>query len=380
MHICLKAATSNVLNKVKRITARCGSAATISLSTARRPRCHICGGINGIRPAKPEISMPHIRSAGKIIPAYLRHTFSPEAFIVSEGQTQNLMDYTGGTELWQHQWRSVQDSESVLFAFMQDEGEGEYYAKTGEDNWNLIINKIACSNQNKETQVRLDGLGPDIRGGFDLSGIGRVSFRIPEMSVGKNDNLVDLKNVKVTEMTNSLEVVYRSVSEKYRIFFHVPIYKKDEFLAVLNHSNSSYFEKLINDIPTEESRAVYSLLSRLPECSYRMINTNNRIKYLEWLTDEFYINEDQEVMIIDLLRYIDDKTGLFEALYSKPLLVSGLVSRCSENNKQIVLNEKGLFFHFIRVLPGVKNICYVNVFSNNSIDYLVMTFNYSTMA
>ena len=34
----------------------------------------------------------------------LRHTFSPKAYLAPEGKTQNLMDYAGGTELWQEQW------------------------------------------------------------------------------------------------------------------------------------------------------------------------------------------------------------------------------------------------------------------------------------
>ena len=54
----------------------------------------------------------------------MRHTFSPKAFIIGEGQTQNLMDYAGGVELWKHQWDLIHNPEKILFSWAQDEEEG----------------------------------------------------------------------------------------------------------------------------------------------------------------------------------------------------------------------------------------------------------------
>lgn len=56
----------------------------------------------------------------------LRHTFSADNFISSEGTTKNLLDYKGGTELWKHQWGLVHDPKNILFAWAQSEGEGEW--------------------------------------------------------------------------------------------------------------------------------------------------------------------------------------------------------------------------------------------------------------
>ncbi len=55
----------------------------------------------------------------------LHHTFSTHNFIATEHSTQNLMDYKGGTELWKHQWDLIHDPEGMLFAWAQDEEEGE---------------------------------------------------------------------------------------------------------------------------------------------------------------------------------------------------------------------------------------------------------------
>jgi len=55
----------------------------------------------------------------------LYHTFSPEGFIAAEHSTENLMDYKGGIDLWKHQWQLVQSPDKMLFAWLQDESEGE---------------------------------------------------------------------------------------------------------------------------------------------------------------------------------------------------------------------------------------------------------------
>lgn len=55
----------------------------------------------------------------------LRHVFSPESFVAAQGTTKNLMDYSGSTDLWQHQWALIHDPESLWFAWAQDESEGE---------------------------------------------------------------------------------------------------------------------------------------------------------------------------------------------------------------------------------------------------------------
>lgn len=54
------------------------------------------------------------------------HTFSDKKFIANEHSTQNLMDYTGGIDLWKHQWQNVQSPDRMFFAFLQDEKEGEF--------------------------------------------------------------------------------------------------------------------------------------------------------------------------------------------------------------------------------------------------------------
>ncbi|MGM0582970.1 MAG: hypothetical protein ACQETL_20000, partial [Bacteroidota bacterium] len=58
----------------------------------------------------------------------LRHTFSEEAtHLIEEGRSDNLMDYgrPPGTKLWKYQWDLIHDPENVLFAWTEEEEEGE---------------------------------------------------------------------------------------------------------------------------------------------------------------------------------------------------------------------------------------------------------------
>jgi len=53
-----------------------------------------------------------------------RHTFSNDNIVtLPEGETQNLMDYSGGKELFKYQWDYAHDTESGLFVF-EDSEEG----------------------------------------------------------------------------------------------------------------------------------------------------------------------------------------------------------------------------------------------------------------
>jgi hypothetical protein len=64
----------------------------------------------------------------------LRHTFEAEKFIAAERQTDNLMDYRGGTELWKHQWEQVQDPQRMWLDWWQEE-------EDAEASWTIIDGK-----------------------------------------------------------------------------------------------------------------------------------------------------------------------------------------------------------------------------------------------
>jgi hypothetical protein len=80
----------------------------------------------------------------------LRHTFSTDDFVAAQGSTDNLMDYKGGSELWMHQWKKVQDPEKVFLSFLEGEEEGEMRVKEGITDKEL---RNLCYSYNLKEQI-----------------------------------------------------------------------------------------------------------------------------------------------------------------------------------------------------------------------------------
>ncbi|SDD28409.1 hypothetical protein [Williamwhitmania taraxaci] len=72
----------------------------------------------------------------------LRHPFSPENFIAAQGTTKNLMDYTGTTDLWKHQWDLIHDPKTMLFAWAQDEKEAAMIASSDTGKFEISISEM----------------------------------------------------------------------------------------------------------------------------------------------------------------------------------------------------------------------------------------------
>ncbi len=62
----------------------------------------------------------------------LRHTFSETNFVASQGQTQNLMDYTQNhtTGLFKYQWDLIHNPENILLTFLEEDEETELKSTT----------------------------------------------------------------------------------------------------------------------------------------------------------------------------------------------------------------------------------------------------------
>jgi len=86
----------------------------------------------------------------------LRHTFSPEnRYVLSEGTTDNLLDYNGGTALYKYQWDLIHDPEKIWFAWLEEEGEGEIgiYGVTWLGN---VLFGLYPDEQEREIETRLE--------------------------------------------------------------------------------------------------------------------------------------------------------------------------------------------------------------------------------
>ncbi len=233
----------------------------------------------------------------------------------------------------------------MLFAWAQDEREGAYYNATFADLWSQNINNIACAKKNNQSKVGLNEISPGISGSFEYGTIGKIKLEIPELAASKTDNVINLSSQEVSDYTDYrdgkkyVQVVYKSVSGKYRVFLKIAPEKKDDFLAILNNPSSTFFTGLCNNIPKEESNEAYSKLAQLPVCSYEEISIANRIKYFEWLSGENWTNEDQEIILLDLLTHVKNSEELYNELYKRPVLLAKMMLSCDGDNRQQFINE-----------------------------------------
>src|SRR6056297_1043825 len=81
----------------------------------------------------------------------LRHTFSEEnSFTLPQGDTDNLLDYSQGTELWKYQWDFIHNPEGGWHIF-EDVGEGALI--TDESEILEILDEIKEGYENGEDEV-----------------------------------------------------------------------------------------------------------------------------------------------------------------------------------------------------------------------------------
>jgi len=86
----------------------------------------------------------------------LRHTFSREnRYVLSEGTTDNLLDYNGGTALYKYQWDLIHDPEKIWFAWLEEEGEGEYGTCLGLIEIEKILYEIRKANIDGKEEIKL---------------------------------------------------------------------------------------------------------------------------------------------------------------------------------------------------------------------------------
>jgi hypothetical protein len=83
----------------------------------------------------------------------LFHTFSDNnTYLLTEGSTDNLMDYPAGDKLFKYQWDFIHDPEAIWFSWLQDEEEGEM----GSFLVSPMIEAIRKANIDKKESLELD--------------------------------------------------------------------------------------------------------------------------------------------------------------------------------------------------------------------------------
>ena len=81
----------------------------------------------------------------------LRHTFSDKAFIANQGDTDNLMDYSGSeaTKLYKHQWDNVHNPEKMV-GWFEDDAESALGVLVNNDRVQALVDSLRATNKRSD--------------------------------------------------------------------------------------------------------------------------------------------------------------------------------------------------------------------------------------
>ncbi|MEQ8581075.1 MAG: hypothetical protein RIC30_08710, partial [Marinoscillum sp.] len=249
----------------------------------------------------------------------LRHTFSPEAFIATQGSTDNLMDYSssgagssGATHLYKHQWDNVHNPEGVT-SWLQDDEEGAYYDPTYSDIWaaNLLGMMCAKSMGQNEVEIKVDyavstsEVTYGKRGGvrFEINDI-QIDIKVDELP-SQGSYTVDIGSKQTSTSGGKTLFSYTLSETGNKLSFIVDETSSPSLSTWLTSPPQSLFQALVDNVSSTEGNAAYSALTRLPQCAYELITAASRVQYIDWMVNgEWMTNEHQEELIIRLLEEV----------------------------------------------------------------------------
>ncbi|MCG8699133.1 MAG: hypothetical protein MI922_13855, partial [Bacteroidales bacterium] len=273
----------------------------------------------------------------------LKHTFSKK-YNIPEKSTTNLMDYDGGETLKKYQWDVLFDPQNMVAKWSQKEEEGQYYNAKEKDYCIRLLNNIACANKQGKSIVELLHITDafvDYAGKFDYGDFGEISV-FTDFKLVKEKGSIDLSSRETPDIGSGDYAFINYYLKEYpsaKLSIRLKADKRQQLIVFLDNAPDAHFKSLVTNLPEEESSDAYSQLFRLPRCSYKHIEIDDRLKYFEWLTGEIRVNSDQEVILIDLLTHVDNRKELYDKLYERPMLLAKMMLACDGENRQLFINE-----------------------------------------
>ncbi|GHV64321.1 hypothetical protein FACS1894199_02290 [Bacteroidia bacterium] len=180
----------------------------------------------------------------------LAHTFDNKKFISPQGTTDNLLDYKGGTQLWKHQWKLINNPEGLLFSFLQDEEDVEM---RGQDSISLEEKTIALKNK------IIPELVNDIKSKLDAGNYSRKEKEYIEGAIDNVQYIIDNTDfVTETKLGSTGWYEYGVLNVTYRGYEDENDIKVTLFHEYLHHINYLYklYEYRYEDV---EQRKIYTV-------------------------------------------------------------------------------------------------------------------------
>ncbi len=256
----------------------------------------------------------------------LHHTFEQHSQL--EGNpTENLLDYSStGIITHQYQWAGMHDPSRAWTLFDKDEERGQVTIYES-DIWIKNLNEIACkkfdydetctieidypTTQNQKTgtitKYQVDFIYREIPVEIRLSSINKLP------PIG--NHLLDISDFNI-ETGDEFSIISYSFLENDKVLeFTVPTLQADRFIEFFQVDLQDYQHGLLASLPTEKSDEAFRKIRRLPICILKQIPTERRIQYLSWVKNEAFVNKEQELIFLDLIKYNNYPEELYDALY-----------------------------------------------------------------
>ncbi len=253
----------------------------------------------------------------------LEHIFKEKGS--TPGQTDNLMDYRGGTFLHKYQWDYIHNPIHMI-ALFQDDDDGAYVSETFAQEVGRLINFIKCGVQRNKPVVdvyygyhRYDIPLKDILAVLDFGNKGYLAsdaFKETKLHVGISDGLPGSSFFFGYKETQ-LKIGQAKYPHTYGLF--IP--------AV--HGNITF--KVPDDTDPKTKENIYRWLLQETGLdythSYKAFNVN---KVLDWKAEDIFLfsyceleqfdRSSRERLLVDLLDEQEDYVGQNKDTYQKVLL------------------------------------------------------------
>jgi hypothetical protein len=270
----------------------------------------------------------------------LRHVFSPESFVAAQGTTKNLMDYSGSTDLWQHQWELIHDPESLWFAWAQDEKEGEGVSYIAE------IDKIEFGNT-----IELEYSTFITPAGLPISFAKDDDIKV---------NADDFKTSTTFPVVNGCLVRFSRNGSVYRARYATNLSTKQNFFwgYFKNGTDEPYVDPLTKDQPLPYNVYVLGNNASLSACN---IDVRDKSVYLGNLDQ--YKGDGILAASINLNPSV---TKTETPVLSQSELETFIAATADKfnNSKYKILIDKTFFFH-IQIDKGIEDdVEYLNEYIN----------------
>ncbi|HAA13801.1 MAG TPA: hypothetical protein DCE41_19760 [Cytophagales bacterium] len=245
------------------------------------------------------------------------------------------MDYGGGTTLTRRQWEYVRNPQAVNTLAEEDSTALLWWQRKSEDIWRHNINQISCAISRGATSLPIEvsyyvSDGEATYGLRNLGGVGLFGleldldvYALPENGV----HTLDLSSLSIARGATTSTLRFSFSSGTTYLEFEAVNEDFATFETIIQNGSDAYFQGLVAAIPSEKSDDAYSSLVTLPDCSLELISTQERIKYLQWLADEWITNGDEEILIVRLLKVglpASKSEALLDVLRTQPQLLKEL--------------------------------------------------------